>query len=156
MNTAAAIRPRSHIAFAALTSGAYASAATALLFLLIDATRGQLLYTPSLLGQVVLQGSDASSIEPLRIDMVALYSLVHLVAFILIGAAATVMYEAWEFLRAPLVLGVALMAMLTAGAFLVGALVYPGLVAAIGPVWLLAGNLAAASTMAWLIGSNPQ
>jgi hypothetical protein len=154
MNTAAATRPRSNIAFAALISGAYASAATALLFLLIDATRGQLLYTPSLLGQVVLLGADPSSIEPLRMDMAALYSLVHLVVFVLIGAVATAMHEAWSFLRTPLVLGTALMTLLTAGAFLLGAVAYTGLVAAIGVVWLLVGNLAAAGTMAWLIGSG--
>ncbi|MDH3207153.1 MAG: hypothetical protein OEO79_11110 [Gemmatimonadota bacterium] len=154
MTAATATTPRNSIAFAALTSGAYASAATALLFLLVDATRGQLLYTPSLLGQVVLLGGDPASVEPLRLDMVALYSLVHLVVFVLIGAAATALYEAWSLLRVPMVLGAALMAVLTAGAFSLGAVAYPGLVAAIGPVWLVAGNLAAAGTMAWLIRSG--
>ena len=151
MNTAAATKPRRPIAFAALTAGAYASAATALLFLLVDATRGQLLYTPSLIGQVVLLGGDPSSIEPLRLDMVALYSLVHLVVFVLIGAAAAMMHESWSFFRAPLALAAALMTLLTAGAFSVGAVAYPGLVTAIGPLWLVIGNLAAAGTMAWLV-----
>lgn len=154
MTTVTVATTRNNTFFAALISGAYASAATALLFLIVDGARGQFFYTPSLLGRVVLLGHEPSSTEPLRLDMVALYSLVHLIAFVLIGAAATAVYRNWKALRASVAFGTAVMTFLTGGAFMVGALVYPGLIEAIGPLALIGGNLVAAIAMTVVVRSS--
>lgn len=154
MNTAVATRARSDIVFAALLSGAYASATTALLFLIIDASRGQPLYTPSVLGEMVLLGQDPNSVGPLRLDMVALYSLVHLVAFVLIGGLATALYQAWENVRPPVVMATVLTVLLTGGVLLMDRVAYPGLAEAVGPLALIAGNIVAATTMTWVVRSG--
>lgn len=138
----------------AVVSGAYASAATALLFLVIDSVRGEPLQTASTLGSVVLLGQDPGATAPFRLDMVALYSLVHLAAFVLIGAAVTLAYQHWERIRSPGALVGLVTLGLTAGAGLVDALFFPGLVSAIGPLALVAGNLAAALAMAWVLDSG--
>lgn len=154
MDTAVATTSRSDTLWGAVVSGAYASAATALLFLVIDSLRGEPLQTASTLGSVVLLGNDPSSPGPFRVDMVALYSLVHLAVFIGIGAVATMVYRRWKRIRAPLALGTLLTVVLTGGVALVDGLFYHGLVAAIGPAALLAGNVAAAAAMTFVLGSG--
>lgn len=151
MRTAVAKKSRTDVVFASVVSGAYASAATALLFLLIDGARGQLLYTPSLLGSMVFLGQDAASVAPVRMDMGALYSVVHLAVFVLIGTAVTNIHQAWQTARSPWVLGALVMTGLSVGVLLVDALFYPGVIDAIGPVALTAGNAAAAATMTWMV-----
>jgi hypothetical protein len=151
MTTATMDRSRVDVAFTALVSGAYASAVTALLFLLIDAARGQLFYTPSLLGGVVLLGFEPASTAPVRMDMGAIYSLIHLGVFVLIGGVVSTLHASWERVRSPWVLGAIVMAGLSAGALLVDAVLYPGLIGAIGGVGLFAGNAAAAATMTWIV-----
>lgn len=154
MDITASTAPRSDTLWGAVISGAYASAATALLFLLIDSLRGQPLQTASTLGSAVLLGQDPTSQAPFRLDVVALYSLVHLGAFVLIGAAATKAYQTWELIRPPALLALLLAVALTFGVIAVDALFVPGVVTAIGPVALVAGNVAAAVAMTWVLSSG--
>ena len=63
------------IAFASILSGAYASAAIALFFLVADALGGRILYTPSLMGQVVLFDTGPADVTAVRLDAFALFSL---------------------------------------------------------------------------------
>ena len=81
------------IAFASILSGAYASAAIALFFLVADALGGQILHTPSLMGQVVLFDTAPADVTTVRLDALAIYSVVHLVAFIGIGSLVTRAYS---------------------------------------------------------------
>ncbi|MGD8873350.1 MAG: hypothetical protein PVJ80_17365 [Gemmatimonadota bacterium] len=154
MDTAVSTTPRSDTLWGAAVSGAYASAATALLFLVIDSVRGEPLQTASTLGSVVLLGQEPSSPGPFRVDMVALYSLIHLGAFVLIGAAATRAYQTWDRLRTPVALALLLTIALTGGVALVDALFFPGIIWAIGPWAMLGGNVAAAVTMTWVLDSG--
>lgn len=155
METAAAYPSRtSDLLWGSVVSGSYASAATALFFLLVDGAQGQPLFTASLLGSVVLLGQDPMAVDAFRLDMVALYSLVHLAVFVLAGAVTTALYLRWEAIRQPLVLVLLVTASLTAGVLGVDAVLYPGVVARVGIVGIVAGNLAAAAAMAWVLRSG--
>ncbi|MDX1622931.1 MAG: hypothetical protein R3199_03005 [Gemmatimonadota bacterium] len=76
-------------------------------FLLIDTFMHQPLYTPSLLGTVLFEGADAAAnhgtIDP---GMVAAYTIVHHVAFIVVGIIASFLVT--EIQRVP-PLGIALL-----------------------------------------------
>lgn len=140
------------LAYSTLVSAAVASAAVALLFLAIDGLRGNLLFTPSLLGSVVLLGEPASTSTPVRLDMVALFSLVHALGFSIVAFTATVAAGTFEALRRqPLLLGGTLVAVLSFSAVLVDLLLFPGLVRAIGPAPLALANVVAAGCMTVIV-----
>ena len=121
------------IAFSSLISGAYASAAVALMFLAVDALRGNPLLTPSLIGSVALLGESPGAVRGVRLDMVALYSLLHFTAFAALGLGATLLHVRERVLRDhPVLLGALVFAVLNAAAALVDAVLFPGLVQAIG------------------------
>jgi hypothetical protein len=139
---------RDRAVFAALLSGAYASAGVALLFLALDAFRGDPFLTPSLLGSTILLGMQPAADLPVRLDMVALYSLVHLAAFVALGAAATVATIRFAALRRSAIgLPLLLFGVLAVGELLVSAAL-PGLVDAIGLGRVTLANAAAA----WIMG----
>ena len=140
------------VAFASLLSGAYASAAVALLFLVIDAVRGDPFFTPSLMGSMLLLGSTPSPELPVRADMVAYYSLIHVAAFALIGTGFTLACLRFDGLaRGLLIFPAAVFATLTLGAACLDAVLFPGLVGAIGLAPLVAANLSAAVVMSTFI-----
>lgn len=139
---------RDRATFAALLSAAYASAAVALLFLVIDAVRGDPFLTPSLMGSVVFLGADPSPDVAVRLDMVALYSLAHLAAFAVLGAAATAMALRNERLRRHgFLLPALIFAALVVGELIVEVVLFPGLVGAVGMGWVTLANAAAALVM---------
>lgn len=143
------------VAFASILSGAYASAAVALLFLVIDAFRGDPFFTPSLMGSAVLLGSTPSAELPVRIDMVAFYSLLHVVVFALVGTAFTLLGIRFAGLvRHPLLLTSSVFGALTLGIIGLDALFFPGLVGTIGLLPLVGANLAAAAVMSAFIRST--
>ena len=140
------------IAFASILSGAYASAAVALFFLVVDTARGEPLLTPSVMGSVVLLGQAPSADLPIRLDLLAYYSLIHFVIFVLLGTAATLSYVKLAAHRPrPVVLGAGILAVLMAGELVVDSFWMPGLVAALGPLFVGLANLAASIVMAVFI-----
>lgn len=68
-----------------VTAGLLGAGAVAALFLIRDLTLGVPFLTPSVLGQVVLEGSRSPVIDQALPGAVAVYSLVHLLAFIVFG-----------------------------------------------------------------------
>lgn len=141
--------------FSYLFSGALGSAAIALLFLVIDGLRGDPFFTPSFMGSVLLLGQEPAAVGPVRIDMVALYSLVHFAAFAAIGASFTAAYERFAWLRGqPILLAGLLMAALGTSLVSLDVLLYPGLIDGIGPLALVAANTVASVVMAWFIHSS--
>lgn len=66
-------------------------------FLVLDAIQHEPLFTPSLLGTVLFRGTDAaaghSAVDP---GMVAAYTLVHHIAFILVGIVASFLVTEME------------------------------------------------------------
>ncbi|MEX2467295.1 MAG: hypothetical protein WD995_10315 [Gemmatimonadota bacterium] len=140
------------IAFASLLSGAYASAAVALLFLGIDAMRGDPFFTPSLMGSVLLLGSEPSAALPVRLDMVAYYSLMHVVLFSLLGTVFTLAcLRVTTLTKRPVIFAGVILGTLTLGMVGLDVAWFPGLVQAIGPVPLVAANLGAAVVMSVFI-----
>jgi hypothetical protein len=143
------------IAFASLLSGAYASAAVALLFLGIDTMRGDPFLTPSLMGSVVLLGTEPSAALPVRLDMVAYYSFLHVVLFSLLGTLFTLACLRLAVLaRRPVIFSGVILGALTLGVAGLDLAWFPGLVQAIGPVPLVVANLSAAGVMSVFIGTT--
>ena len=139
------------IAFASILSGAYASAAIALFFLVADALGGRILYTPSLMGQVVLFDTGPAYVTAVRLDAFALYSVVHLVAFIGIGSLVTQAYSRSLISGSGPGLFVFTLGLLTAGTMAVDWVFYPGIIDAIGRLPLALGNGTASATMTAMI-----
>jgi len=138
--------------FASLMSGAYGSSAIALFFLVVDAVRGDLLFTPSFMGQVVLFGTAPADITSVRLDAMALYSLVHLLAFIGIGTVASWVYSRSSVLpRNVVALTASILAFLTVGTMAVDWLLFPGIIDGIGRIPLALGNGFTSIAMAVLV-----
>ena len=140
------------VQFASILSGAYGSAAIALFFLIVDSIQGQALYTPSFMGQVVLFGTAPAEVTSIRLDALALYSLLHLAAFIGIGTAVSVTYARLNVIpRNPFAVMVVLLAALTFGTVAVDRVLFPGIIEGIGSLPLALGNGFTAITMALLV-----
>jgi hypothetical protein len=70
-------------------SGAIGGAVIALFFLVLDIVGGRPLFTPSLVGSVLFFGESAEAVTGVRLEGVALASIVHLLAFMLLGLMAS-------------------------------------------------------------------
>ncbi|MDF1504743.1 hypothetical protein [Roseisolibacter sp. H3M3-2] len=141
-----------------LATGMLGAVAVALWFLLVDSLAGRPLHTPALLGAVVTGAADPALAADGdgRLGLAALYSLVHVVAFGLVGIAAVFLVHRAE--RSPSM--VALLLMLFAAV----EVAFTGFVAllevnAIGDIaWyqVALGNVVAAVVMGWyLVRSHP-
>ena len=71
------------------TAGLLGAVSVALWFLALDLAAGRPLYTPSILGQIVLFGSATPETATIVPDAVALYTLAHLAAFLVFGVLVT-------------------------------------------------------------------
>jgi hypothetical protein len=75
----------------AAVAGAIGAATIAVWFLALDALRGRPLYTPTVLGTALVRGPGLASPEtlPVSVGMVLLFTVVHGVVFLALGAVAT-------------------------------------------------------------------
>ncbi|MDH3270017.1 MAG: hypothetical protein OEN56_01715 [Gemmatimonadota bacterium] len=134
--------------YEAFYGAALGGAAIAIFFLAADTIAGRPLYTPSLLGEVLFTGADPTAVEVVRLEMVAYFSGVHLVAFLLLGLCTSWLCRVTGISKRdlPVVTGVVFL-MLT-GAFFGGdLLLFPGVAVTIGIPELLLGNFLAAAVM---------
>lgn len=128
-----------------MVTGLLGAAAVALWFLVVDVIQGRPFHTPALLGALVSGGS-----EPARADYVslaALYTVVHVAAFALVGTLAVFLIHRAQ--RTPALLGLLLMLFAATEVGIV-ALVAALDVRALGSLaWyqVAIGNLLAAVTM---------
>lgn len=140
------------VPFASLLSGAYGSAAIALFFLVVDTWRAEPLSTPSFMGQVVLFGATPTEVGSVRLDAFALYSLVHLAAFVGIGTAVSIAYARTSLIpRSPFALALVLLAILTLGTMGIDRLLFPGIIDGVGRIPLVLGNGWASIAMTVLV-----
>lgn len=132
----------------AFYGAAIGGAAIALFFLAIDSIGGRPLFTPSLLGTVVFTGADPASVTEVRLDMVAYFSVVHFVGFLVLGGALSWLCRLTGISQSnlPMVTGVVFVA-LTAAFFAGDRLVMQGAVAVIGIRSVLAANFVTALAM---------
>lgn len=149
MSQNAADLPTSNLLYAAAYSGFVGSGTLAIFFLLRDAVLGTPLMTPSLFG-AALFGPGLEAFTPaVRLEWVALVSVVHVVLFTAVGAPVAYLVHLLPPLREnPFVLALGLFGTLGAGIISLDAVMAPGLLASIGPVSVSIGNAVTATTMA--------
>lgn len=133
-------------------SGAIGGCVVALVFLVLDVVRAEAFFTPSLLGQILFLRVPAEAVTEVRLDMVALFSLCHFVAFGTVGFMISGMIQRLEELALhPVVVTIIVFLLLEAGILIPESIVLPGAVAAIGPGWLALANILTASSMAYFL-----
>jgi hypothetical protein len=132
-----------------LYSGVLGGTAVAAFFLVVDLIDGQALFTPSLIGSVLFQGADAQAAHEVNISAVALFSVVHIIGFVALGAAVSfAIHQAELHTRHPIEVLLVLFAIIEVG-FLAGAsLLMPGVIAKLGILRVCVANLLAAGSMA--------
>ena len=136
-----------------IVAGVLAAAAVALWFFVFDAVRGRPLYTPSVLGTALFGRGAFGSLEttPVSIEMVLMFTWVHGLAFVVLGAFASWLLSVAE--RSPhLGFGIVLLFVIfegcfTAAAYLIAA---PVLRALAWPAVIVANFLAAAVMAGYL------
>ena len=80
-----------------LLAGAVGAGTIAVWFLLLDTIAGRPLYTPSVLGTALVRGGEAlSATLPVNMEMVVNFTWIHMLAFLLIGLAASKLVELAE------------------------------------------------------------
>jgi hypothetical protein len=138
--------------FASLLSGAYGSGAIALFFLLLDSIRGEPFFTPSFMGSVVVMGVPAEEVSTIRLDAMAVYTVVHFLAFVALGTAVSLGYSRVQAMpRNAIALGTVILVALTIGTLGVDRLLIPGIIDGIGALPLVIGNLITSAVMAIVI-----
>lgn len=137
------------LAYDAFYGAAVGGAVLAFFFLAVDVIAGRVLYTPSMLGQALFEGADPASVEEVRLEMVAYFTVVHLVSFLVLGGVISFLCQALGIAKTttPLVTGVVFV-ILTAAFFAGDLLLMQGVAEAIGIPLVLAANFVTALAMA--------
>jgi hypothetical protein len=141
----------------AVTAGLLGAAAVAIWFLILDGINGRLLFTPAALGSAIFQGASGVGEVQRTAGMVLGYTLIHIVAFLIVGLiAARLMFGADNEPRVLLGAGVAFVTM-EVGVLCVLALVASWLLDALSFWTVLVANVIAAAVMGWyLYRQHPQ
>jgi hypothetical protein len=139
-------------------AGMLGATVVAVWFLLLDViTRGQPLYTPSLLGSVAFGGMDASEVTSLNGAAIFAYTGLHGVLFLIAGGLLAWMFTQFE--RNPQVGLVLLLMFITFEAIVwgVGVSIIPALAGVVGAWAILVANVSSAVAMfTFLLGRHPQ
>jgi hypothetical protein len=91
-----------------LYAGAIGAISVALWFLTVDASRGQVLFTPAALGSAILMGARGVAEVHITAATVLSYTLIHVAAFLLVGFLASALAVAAE-KEPPVILGFVLL-----------------------------------------------
>lgn len=132
-----------------LFTGMIGALAVALWFLILDTAFGRPLYTPALLGTVLLHGATAAAapitIAPLEI---AAYTAFHFIVFIVVGLTLSWLFTLFE--RFPIMFFVILVLFLClqVGFFFLNLALGTGLMGKLSPWSVIVGNILAAAGMA--------
>ena len=138
------------LAYGAFYGGALGGTVIALFFLIVDVLRGQALYTPSMLGTALFTDTIVPGV---RLDMVALFSIVHFAAFFLLGGIASWLHLTWEPLRGRVLpLAAVIFALLTVSLFGADWLFLDGVAVGLGIAEVLLANVLTAAAMAAFFG----
>lgn len=130
-------------------SASIGASAVALFFLAIDSIQGQPFFTPSLLGAVMFQGAEAASVSDVRLDMVAYYSAIHMLAFGLLGGLlAFLVHEVELHAKHPVQIFLLFFLVFEGGFLVASHLFMPGVNEVLGYFRIFLANLFAAGVMA--------
>jgi len=134
-----------------ITAGLVGAVTIALWFLVVDTIAGRPLYTPTVLGTALLQGTGTLTAPPeVNLETVLTFTWLHVLAFLLIGVAASKLVELAE-RDASLGFGIVLLfVVFEAGFFVVSMLFAEPLLSALAWPAVMVGNLLAAASMAWI------
>jgi hypothetical protein len=139
----------SDVAYSAFYAGAIGGSAIALFFLVRDVVIGAPLATPSALGTAVFTGSVPALTSEVSLEFVALFSILHFVAFGMLSTLfALLLGRIDELQHRPVVLAAGIFATMTAGIGLVDYLFLPGLIGMLNPIALGFANALTAIAMA--------
>ncbi len=142
-------RTPSEFVLESLYLGVLGGSAVALFFLVVDLVDGRPLFTPSLIGSVMFLGVAAQEVATVELVAVFYYSLVHMVAFTVLGGGLSVLVHEVELhSKHPMVVFLVLFAFIEAAFFVAAPWALPGVVATLGMIRIAAANLMAAATMA--------
>ncbi len=141
------------LAYEAFYSAAVGGLVVALLFLVAEVLAGRPLFTPSVLGSVLFFGAEAEAVDAIDYTAVALFTVVHIVGFGILGFVAAGMARFLEertggSFVAP---AIAIFLILEAAFLVFNFVVAPGAADVIGHGKILLGNgLAAVAMTAFL------
>ena len=147
---------RSSLLEEGVLAGLLGAAVVAVWFLVLDGARGQLFHTPTLLGSVLFLGTEPAEVTGTNGMIIFAYSGLHVVAFLMAGAALAWMVSQFE--RNPQFGFFLLLLFLLFESLLFSfeAAIFPRLVGELGTVAVAAANLFSAITMfAFLLGRHP-
>jgi hypothetical protein len=142
------------LVYDAFFGGGVAGSVIALFFLGIDLFEGRALYTPAVMGAALFSQVAASSVETARLDMVALFSVLHFATFALLAVALSYLCRRSRLVEGHvLVMTTLVFAVLTAVILVADRLVMPGVVETLGYGRVFLANaltgLALAAFMKW-------
>jgi hypothetical protein len=128
----------------------------ALFFMVFDlATRGQALFTPSLMGSVLFEGASAGSVQSVSMLAVAKFTAVHVLAFTVFGLGLAFVVQQVELhLRHPVRVIAMVFVALEVGFWVATTVAIPGVVERIGIVPIAAANLIAAVGIGLFLAST--
>jgi hypothetical protein len=148
---AAATEPRSSLNLV-LSDGLYAGLIGAFLvaawFLILDIVAGHPFLTPSMLGSWIIRGPGAVADATADPAMVAAYTAVHFIVFVLVGSIASYLFALGDRQPAAIVGLILLFACFEAGFFVFSAVMGGQLIGKLGAWAVGVGNLLAAVGMA--------
>jgi hypothetical protein len=132
----------------ALYAGIFGGSAVALSFLVVDIMDGRPLFTPSLLGSVLIFGDDAQSVVKVSYQAVAYFSLVHIAAFTALGGLLSfIVHEVELHSKHPAIVLFVLFAIIEAAFFALAPLAMPGVIAELGTINVAFANFMAAGAL---------
>lgn len=138
-------------------TGLIGAGGVALWFLVVDIINGQPLYTPAMLGSAVFWGLRDPSTLTITFPAVVGYTLLHIVAFAVVGVVAATLAELVDRSPPTLFLVVVFFAAFEVGFYIVVALLAQPLLHALAWTNVAIGNLIAAFAMgAYLYRAHPR
>ena len=133
-----------------LFTGMIGALIVAVWFLILDVAAGRPLYTPALLGTVLLHGAAVAANGPIIAPLeIAAYTAVHFIAFVVVGIVFSELMNLFE--RFPIMFFVLLVLFLSLqlGVFVADAALGTQIIGRLAPWSVLIANLLAAAGMAW-------
>jgi len=140
--------PIARISEDGLLAGVTGAVVVAAFFFVVDLARGQPFYTPSLLGSVLFRGAEVGQVAGVDAAMVAAYTGVHVLSFVVLGTLAAFLVHEMERHPPVAVIAILLAVCFEGGFFAVSAAAMPGIVGTLGAALVAVANLLALASMA--------
>jgi len=130
-----------------VAAGLIGASAVALWFLVIDAVLREPLFTPSLVASALLKGMPAAPGHTIDLTMVAAFTAIHSLAFIVFGVVAAWLVDQFEHTPALPLISIFVFFALEGGFLTATKLLVPDVAQVIGHGFIVAGNVFAAVGM---------